>query len=152
MIRSNVKSDNYHSGFNLIFMKTIATLLLITIVLFSCKKEEPPTPSNSTTTINTTNTPPPPYADYWGCWREATGKIGAYDIILTEDTVTPHIFEFATLCIPEPIIPAQPLGIFRNDTLILDNGIYEYWCFIVGDTMLYSAYGLSVATEKFTKI
>ena len=100
----------------------------------ACKKEDPSEPSSTTTTSNTITPPPPPptpqSVDYWGCWRESTGKVGVYDIILTEDTVGPHMFGFGTLCVPEPSIPAQALGVFRNDTLILDNGTYEFWCFI----------------------
>lgn len=138
-------------------MKTIIKLSLIAIVIFfgACKKEDPPPPNNNSTSNNITvppPPPPPPYANYWGCWREATGKPGVYDIILTEDTITPHIFEFATACVPEPAIPPQAVGVFRNDTLILDNGIFEYWCFIIGDTMLYSAYVPSPIPEKFIKI
>jgi len=135
-------------------MKSVIALLLIGAVIFiySCKKEDTPEPSSGSTTNTTTSQPPPtpPVVDYWGCWREATGKTGVYDIVLTEDTAGPHIIELATSC--APVVPSQDIGIFRNDTLILDNGTIEYWCFIVGDTMLYSAYFPNVEIEKFTKI
>ena len=62
------------------------------------------------------------------------------------------MFGFGTLCVPEPSIPAQALGVFRNDTLILDNGTYEFWCFIENDTLLYSAYGVGAPPERFVKI
>ena len=133
-------------------MKTVITLLLVVIFISACKKEDTPPPENNSTTNNTT-TSPPPYADYWGCWREATGKPGVYDIILTENQAKPHTFQFATLCVGEPNIPPQDIGVFRNDTLILDNGTFEYWCFIENDTLLYSAYIANVpAPERFVKI
>lgn len=101
----------------------------------------------------TINEPGPlPYAGYWGCWTEATGKPGVYDMILIEDTISLHSVELVTSCTSGTVGPAQNIGFFRNDTLILDNGIYEFWCFIENDTLLYSAYAPSIAIEKFIKI
>lgn len=119
----------------------------------ACKKEDPPPPNNNSTSNNiTVPPPPPPYANYWGCWRQADGNTAVYDILLTEDTAGPHIFELATSCVPEPAIPPQAVGVFRNDTLILDNGMFEYWCFIENDTLIYSAYVPNPTPEKFVKI
>ncbi len=136
-------------------MKTAIKLSLITIILFSitCKKEDPPEPNNSI--INNTTTPPPPpppYADYWGCWREATGKIGYKDIILIENQSEPHTIQVGISCVKDPAILSLDIGVFRNDTLILDNGTFEYWCFIVTDTLIYGVYVPNTETDKFVKI
>ena len=132
-------------------MKTIIQLSLIAIVIFSsCKKEDTPEPDNNSNTQ--TVTPPPPYANYWGCWREATGKIGYNDIILIENLSGPHTFQVGDSCIHISIIPALDIGVFRNDTLILDNGTFEYWCFIVTDTLIYGVYAPGTETDKFIKI
>lgn len=120
----------------------------------SCKKEDPTEPSNNSTTNTTTTQPPPtnnPYDDYWGCWRESTGNPGYYDIILVEDTIGPHELYFGTLCVADSMLFLD-VGVFRNDTLILDNGTYEFWCFIENDTLLYSAYVPNATTEKYIKI
>lgn len=122
---------------------------LFILFSFGCKKEDTPEPSNNSTTTQ----PPPPTQSitYWGCWREATGNTGAYDIILIENQAEPHTLQFGTLCVGDPIL-VQDIGIFRNDTLILDNGMFEYWCFIENDTLLYSVYIPNAIPEKFVKI
>ena len=136
-------------------MKTVITLLLVVIFIGACKKEDPPQPSNNTTNTQTVTPPPPPpppVVDYWGCWREATGKLGYKDLILIENQSEPHTVQVGISCIKDPAIPSQDIGVFRNDTLILDNGTFEYWCFIVGDTLIYGVYVPNTDTDKFIKI
>ncbi len=133
-------------------MKNILILSLAVILCtVACKKEDPE-PVTTTTTTTTTPTPTPQSVTYWGCWREANSTPGVYDIILIENTTEPHTFQLGNSCIQEPAIPSQDMGVFRNDTLILNNGVYEFWCFIVNDTMLYSAYAPNATTERFIKI
>jgi hypothetical protein len=78
----------------------------------------------------------PTKSDYWGCWREINNTEGYYDIILTEGD--PHRFELAIDCIPVTGL-RMDVGLFRNDTLILDNGIAEYWCYLHRDTLHFSS-------------
>lgn len=118
-------------------------VLSILTSLISCNKEDKD--SNPNKDIVSED-------DYWGCWEEASGNTGVYDIILTENSSEPHKFQFGTNCIPVTSIPAQDIGVFRNDTLILDNGVYEYWCIIVDDTLHYSAYSGVASEELFIKV
>jgi len=78
-------------------------------------------------------------AKYWGCWREATGNRDLYDLILQEGSGYWHNITIGDDC-GETAIVSLDIGFFRNDTLILDDGKYEYWAFLQGDTLLYSAY------------
>lgn len=121
------------------------------LVLCQCGKDDPE-PEPEPIIIMTND-----YSNYWGCWGTSEYDtiidsilISAYDIILTENTPEPHRFEFAVDCVPISIGPMD-IGVFRNDTLILDNGIFEYWCFIVDDTMYYSAYVDNAQEVKYTK-
>jgi len=122
--------------------------LLVVFIILSfagCKKDDPKKDPPVNTNVA------PVYAQYWGCWTEAYGTVGVYDIILTENPTEPHDFQFGTSCVPEVSIPALSAGVFRNDTLILDNGTFEYWCFVENDTLLYAAYGVVSSPEKFIK-
>lgn len=133
-------------------MKNLIYLpIIIILISTACKKEDPPTPTSN----NTVTTPPPTQqtqSDYWGCWREGTGKIGHHDMILIEQTTKPHTIQVADQCVHISTIPALDIGVFRNDTLILDNGIFEFWCYIVGDTLIYGVYAPGTETDKFIKI
>lgn len=117
----------------------IKSLTIVTMILLSCNKSDI-TPENK---VN--------HNDYWGCWTEATGKTEYYDLILTENESEPHRLEMGNDCAPLLSIGYLDIGVFRNDTLILDNGIAEYWCYIKMDTMYYSAYVLNASTEVFVK-
>lgn len=87
---------------------------------------------------------------YWGCWREVNNTDGVYDIILEENTPGTHKFSFGNNC-KEDIVSTLETGTFRNDTLIIDNGNFEYWCYIKSDTLYYSAYAPSALTFEFIK-
>ena len=65
---------------------------------------------------------------YWGCWVHQNPDV--FDILLQ-----PGRFSFGTDC---KAISSFDIGYFRNDTLILDNGNFEYWCLLQSDTLVYS--------------
>ena len=88
--------------------------------------------------------------EYWGCWTEATGKAGVYDLGLTENPSGLHTLTFGTVCGVDTAA-SMNIGFFRNDTLILDNGDFEFWGYIANDTLVYSAYAQGATTERFVK-
>lgn len=92
-------------------------------------------------------------AVYWGCWTEATGKLGVYDITLSGDYSDFHNITIGNDC-GSQLVASLDIGFFRNDTLILDNGQYEFWCYLKGDTLLYSAnlHNITPTIEKLVKI
>ncbi len=119
-------------------MSRLLKVLVIALIIISCDESE----GDSVNEINET-------ANYWGCWKEANGNIGVYDIILTENQTEPHTFTIGEDC--ESLNLGEYDAVFRNDTLIIDDGLYEYWCFIVQDTLYYSAYVSNASTEVFVK-
>jgi hypothetical protein len=114
-------------------MKNLIKLLLV-LILFSCEENE----------IHNSN--------YFRCWREYRNMPGYYDLIITEMTKEPHRIEFGLDCKPiEGLL--MDIGIFRNDTLIMDNGLNVYWAYYRADTLYYSAYSdVELKVEKFLKI
>lgn len=126
-------------------------ILILFIVTTSCKKDDDQSTNTAKDKSITSTTTLQKQAKYWGCWHEINKTPGVYDIILTEGNINKHGFEFGNNCIAEQKITKQNIGVFRNDTLILDNGVYEYWCFISGDTLLYSVYLNDSKVEKFLK-
>lgn len=129
----------------------IGALIMSALMASSCNKSVV-TPDPKVITkkvVKTTSTPVP--GDYWGCWKEAFGA-PVYDILLTDGVSIPHGFQFGTTCIPEQSIPVQNIGVFRNDSLTFDNGTYEYWCYVDGDTLTYGAYIVPIQPPtKFVK-
>lgn len=91
---------------------------------------------------------------YWGCWREANNTVGVFDLILIENQSEPHGIGLGTNCVLNENTGIQDIGVLRDDTLILDNGVNEFWCFIQNDTLLYSANvsGAELPIEKFIKV
>ena len=115
-------------------MKKLIAFSLIAFVLFSCEELEFRLNKNA----------------YWGCWVEATGKPGVYDLKLAGEGL--HFYS-ATLghdC-GDKIVVFLEAGVFRNDTLFLDNGQHEFRCYLQGDTLLYSS-NANAAIEKLIKI
>lgn len=141
---------------NLILLTIFLSIFLF--LIFSCGKEDEVSPSevsrvqeseDQKDSLNPVNIKD----NYWGCWKEATGKQGVYDITLTEADTGMHNITFSFDCSKNPLL-SMDIGYFRNDTLILDNGLYEFWCYIQRDTLYYSVNNLGNLgenTEKFIK-
>ena len=131
-------------------MKKITYILILTLFDFSCKKaDDAPKPQPIRQTQTTQKIPSK--SEYWGCWKEINTTANIYDIILTEYKSTPHGFQFSNNCAPIGI-PEQKLGVFRNDTLVFDNSIFEYWCYVENDTLSYGVYTPTPPQPvKFTK-
>ncbi len=113
-------------------MKTLRLLIILLIqllILSSCTEE-----------VDTLSIDDP----YLGCWTEVTGKPGVYDITIEVDK-----FALGYGC--QATIVAEGTSFLRNDTLILDVGAFEYWCYLKGDTLLYSE-GTGNTIERLTKI
>lgn len=96
--------------------------------------------------FNSTNS----HDNYFGCWKGVKGQTKSYDIILTKNEKEPHTFQFGSKCKPKKITTLD-VGKFRNDTLIIDNGKFEYWCHLKNDTLTYSSYSKRSKTFKFVK-
>ena len=120
-------------------MKKLLVFCLVAVALFSCQKE------NDIQLLED-------QASYWGCWTEATGKNGVYDVKLSGNSSEFHNITIGDNCGLQ-LVASFDIGFFRNDTLILDNGQHEFWCYLKGDTLLYSANlkAITPTIEKFTK-
>lgn len=107
-------------------------------MLFSACQEEPIEPEDL-------------HADYWGCWT--TGITTSHDVTLEDNGPRLHTFAIVEACGLD-VVASMDLGFFRNDTLILDNGTFEFWCYLEDDTLSLSAYaaGFDTAVLKLTKI
>ncbi len=108
--------------------------MIACLILVCCKKheeEEPVTPSPEITKLQDR---------YWGCWKEYKNDPTYHDIRLTKSDAGRHGFQLGQNCVGLSAAPRQNNGFFRNDTLILDNGNFEYWCFLKSDTLYYNAY------------
>ena len=77
-------------------------------------------------------------------------KKGVYDLIISENNQQEIEFDFGRKCKPLNMI-INSHCFFRNDTLIIDNGFFEYWCFIENDILFYSAYSKGARVQKFIK-
>ena len=121
-------------------MKNLIYILLI-LTAFSCQ-EDP---------CGVEETPTDPHEKYWGCWT--TGKAGYYDVNLKGNGSELHTFAIVESC-GLAVVASTDIGFFRNDTLILDNGIAEFWCYIEIDTLSFSVNiaGFDADVEKLTKV
>lgn len=122
-------------------MKKLIVILIIQLLILSSCTEEVDTLSIED------------QATYWGCWTEATGKNGVYDVKLSGNSFEFHNITIGNDC-GSQLVASFDIGFFRNDTLILDNGQYEFWCYLKGDTLLYSAnlQAITPTIEKLIKI
>ena len=121
-------------------MKKLLVFCLVAVAFFSCQ-EEPDIQLLED------------QDSYWGCWTEATGKSGVYDVKISGNSSDFHNITIGDQC-GSQLVASFDIGFFRNDTLILDNGQYEFWCYLKGDTLLYSANleAITSTIEKLIKI
>lgn len=77
-------------------------------------------------------------SNYWGCWTEATGTAGAYDIILAGKASTFHAFILGVDCAAVDSVAVVRDGFFSGDTLILKSSAGRFWCLLEGDVLTYA--------------
>lgn len=116
----------------------LISMMTATLSVLSCGKE---------------NIEPSNVSDYWGCWQEATGKTNVYDILLRGNGKELHNFTLGFDCGNVNVVASLDVGFFRNDTLVLDNGTYEFKCYLQSDTLFYltEIKGFKTIVERLVK-
>ena len=133
----NVIHDDLYKKRSIVkrFFDLFKLSILFILIFTSCTKEENKIESAPEVITN--------HDEYFGQWTEANNTVGYYDILITDGI--PPTFELVGV---ETIMNAE----FRNDTLIIDSGMFEYWCKVRNDTLYYSAYAPNARLDKFIKL
>lgn len=86
---------------------------------------------------------------YLGCWKEATGKKGFFDLRISRTSEGYEVTLGEDCGLNSNLIVQN--GFFEEDTLHFHNGVQEYWFHLVGDTLRYSQEN-SNRIERFVKL
>jgi hypothetical protein len=117
---------------------------LILALLTACSQDDEMQPMNDIITNDA-------QSDFWGCWGEASGNHGYYDIVLEYNPEGRHTITLGDDCKDGRIVASADVGYFRGDTLILDDGINQIMCYIAYDTLYYFAELYPLEAERFVK-